>query len=82
MSDKKKMYSTKKGTKTNTWSSKRSNVSKRRLLNRYEAEADREYITTSAKKLKMSEDNDDIEINYFGACVQKVLDKCYIHRVD
>lgn len=57
-------YSGKKGTKTSVSSVRRPKVSRRRPLNRHEAEApDDLNASSSAKKLKQSEDLYDIEVN-------------------
>lgn len=58
------LYSGKKGTKTSVSSVRRPKVSRRRPLNRHEAEApDDLNASSSAKKLKQSEDLYDIEVN-------------------
>lgn len=58
-----KIYNTKKGCKTSSTRASRSNISKRRPVNRYLAEADSAGGSTSAKKLKLSKDNYDINVN-------------------
>lgn len=63
MSDK-VVYSAKKGIKTSFCNKKRPKISRRRPLNRHELEApDDLNASTSAKKLKQSEDLYDIEVN-------------------
>jgi len=61
MSD--KVYRTQKGTKKKTWSSKRSKISNRRPPNRHSMEKESESVSTAAKKLKLSKDDYDIEVN-------------------
>ncbi|XP_071568778.1 uncharacterized protein [Temnothorax nylanderi] len=71
MSDKEKVYDTKKGTKIQYKTRKRSKISNRKPVNRFSIEQDIEYVSTSAKKLKLSKDEcncgDDVELdNAFG----------------
>lgn len=62
MSDPSITYNSKKGTKTS--SGKRPKISRRRPLNRYELEkSDNLNVSTSAKKLKQSEDLYDLEVD-------------------
>lgn len=63
MSEKRKIYAGKKGTKTNTASSKRSKISNRRPQNRYEKEEDPENVNTSVQKLNTSRNNYEVEVN-------------------
>lgn len=57
------MYRTRKGSKKKTWSSIRSKISNRRPPNRHSMEGESESVSTSAKKLKLSKDDYDIEVN-------------------
>ena len=58
------LYSGKKGTKTSVSTVRRATISRRRPLNRHEAEAPHDLnASSSAKKLKQSEDLYDIEVN-------------------
>lgn len=58
------MYRGKKGAKETRTYAKRPRISGRRPLNRYELEAPNDLnVSTSAKKLKQSEDMNDIEVN-------------------
>ncbi|KOC70062.1 Cubilin [Habropoda laboriosa] len=61
MSD--KVYRSKKGTKKKTWSSQRSKITNRQVLNRYSIERESESVSTSAKKLKLSKDECNVEVN-------------------
>lgn len=56
------MYVGKKGTKGSYPTRRWSNTSTRRPLNRYEAEGSSEGVSASAKKLKVSDE--DFDINY------------------
>ena len=55
----KKVYASHKGSKISYQTRRRSNVTKRRPSNRYEAEEDSASVSASAKKLKV--DTDDID---------------------
>lgn len=61
-----KVYPGKKGTKKSYPTRFRSNASKRRPLNRFEAESDSTGVSASAKKLKVSDEDFDInhELSY------------------
>lgn len=62
MSEKKVVYQTKKGVKSTP--GKRPKASKRRPLNRHEVEKpDDDFVSASAKKLKLSEDLYDVEVD-------------------
>lgn len=67
------MYTSHKGSKISYQTRRRSNVTKRRPLNRYEAEEDSAGVSASAKKLKVDTDDIDIQsefgyriINFFA----------------
>jgi len=57
-----RVYVDKKGTKE---SRRRSNVSSRRPMNKYEAESDSGGVSVSAKKLKVSDEDFDLN-HHFG----------------
>lgn len=95
MSDKRKVYDTKKGTKIQFKARKRSKISNRKPVNLFSVEKDDANISTSAKKLQLSKDEYDVEfdsafgyrllnfIAVFSAIselVQNLWDKCKIHR--
>lgn len=61
MSD--KVYAGHKGSKIKSSAHKRSKISNRRPLNRYSLEKDSEYVSASAKKLKLADSNDDREVD-------------------
>lgn len=61
MSD--KVYRSKKGTKKKTWSSQRSKITNRQMLDRYSIEREFESVSTSAKKPKLSKDECNVEVN-------------------
>lgn len=62
MSDK-KVYSGRKGTKTSYPTRHRKQASKR-PLNRFEAESDTEGVSASAKKLKVYNENFDVDYGF------------------
>lgn len=69
----KKLYAGRKGSKILYQTRRRSNVTKRRPSNRYEAEEDLTGVSASAKKLKVDIDDIDIQsefdyrvINFFA----------------
>lgn len=81
------VYRGKKGTKTSTWSTKRSK-SKKRPQNRFEMEAESEGVSASAKKLKTSCDLKDVPIDpTFGyrivnlAALMSAISGCVVCRV-
>lgn len=57
MSD--KVYAGHKGSKIKSSTRKRSKISNRRLFNRYSLEKDSEYVSASAKKLKLADSNEE-----------------------
>jgi len=59
----KKGLNKKIGSKSDTWSSHKTNISKRRPLNRFEAETNAEDVSASAKKLRLSTSSCDVNIN-------------------
>jgi len=62
-----KVYSDRKGSKTSSSTHKRSKISNRRPPNRHSFEGDSEHVSTSAKKLKMVDLDDDRDVdNNFG----------------
>ncbi|KYM94754.1 hypothetical protein ALC62_14605 [Cyphomyrmex costatus] len=63
MESKKVVYSNKKGSKSSTTRANKNRISKRRPLNRFSLEKDTENVSTSAKKLKMSEGEYEIQVD-------------------
>lgn len=61
MSD--KVYVGHKGSKIKSTTHKRSKINNRRPLNRHSLERDSEYVSASAKKLKLADSNDDREVD-------------------
>lgn len=63
MDTSKKIYMMKKGSRSTNMRLGRSKISNRRPINRFMKQQETENVSTSAKKLRMSEDDHKFDIN-------------------